>query len=112
MITKKEYGQASLLWVWVVAALVLTGVVFTVVNLTGKQFFGIWNAKIERNIFEESKSQIQGTIQVLNDLKLQYEIADSEGHKSALREAVLSEYSAFKRKDRLPGNLVIFINSL
>ena len=95
-----------------VITLIIAMVMMTGANTGLRSFFGVWNADIERNIFEKSKSHIYGTIQALNDLKLQYEIAENQGHKKALREAILTEYSAFKYKSEISGNLTNFINSL
>ena len=95
-----------------VIVLIIAIAMMTGANTGLRSFFGVWNADIERNIFEKSKSHIHGTIQALNDLKLQYEIAENQGHKKALREAILTEYSAFKYKSELSGNLNNFINSL
>ena len=80
-------------------------------GLFQKDIFGVWNANIDRKIFENNKSHIHGTIQNLNDLKLQYQTAE-EGHRLPLREAILHEYSVFKNKNQVPDNIKRFIESL
>lgn len=82
-----------------------------VVGLWSLEFFGTKRADIERKIFDNTKSQVQGTIQSLSTYRLEYKTAD-EGHKLALREMILLEYNAFSRKDLLPYNLKAFIESL
>ena len=82
------------------------------IGLLETEFFGVRKADIERKIFDNTKSQIQGTIQVLTDYRLQYKMTKNEGHKAALREAILMEYTSFNRKDLIPYDLKIFINSL
>ena len=84
----------------------------TQIGLWHLEFFGTKKADIHRKIFDNSKSQVQGTVQVLNDYRLQYKLAESEGHKAALREAILQEYTAFARKDLLPTDLQNFISNL
>lgn len=88
------------------------GFVLTATGLVQKDFFGTWNANIDRKIFEEGKSHIQGTIQTIGDYKLQYDTAENDAHRRAFREAALREYNAFKRKDRLPQHLKDFVNGL
>lgn len=102
--TKVALG-GTLLFIGTLALLSVGGIML-------KSTLGVWDANVDRKIFESNKSHIHGTIQALNDLKLQYEIADSDIHRRAFREAILSEYSAFKHKKELPNNLVVFINNL
>lgn len=108
---KEVFGGLAVLVLFVVTlgALSMGG---GVMSIKFKEFFGVWNADVDRKIFDNTKSQVQGTIQALSTYKLQYETASTNGHKKAFREAILLEYNAFNRKDLLPQNLRTFINSL
>ena len=91
--------------------LIIMAFIGNVAGLWSLEFFGTRRANIERKIFDNTKSQVQGTIQSLSTYRLEYKTADGP-HKAALKEMILLEYNAFARKDLLPYNLKTFIESL
>ena len=98
----------------VLTLLIVMGVVFSTLfgGIWFKEKFGVWNANVDRKIFNQSKSQIQGTIQALSTYRLEYKTSRDETHREALREMILLEYSAFENKDKLPYELRKFIEAL
>lgn len=91
--------------------LVVIGIGGSFVDLWSLDFFGVKKANIEREIFNNTKSQVQGTIQSLSTYRLEYKTGD-DIHKAALKEMILLEYNAFERKDLLPKKLKTFIENL
>lgn len=115
MSVKQDASDAGTILLWGVVFILIIGVFSFVGNSIGLwqlEFFGTKKANIERNIFDNTKSQVQGTIQALSTYRLEYKTATTEAHKSALREAIILEYDAMARKDLVPGNLVQFIESI
>lgn len=76
-----------------------------------KQHFGTRYADADREIFENSKPYIHGTIENITRLKLQYELIDSQKHRAAIKQMVLTQVSTFDRNE-LPIELNNWINSL
>ena len=72
--------------------------------------FGTRYQSAERDIFEQNKSYIQGKIENLERMKLEYETAEGL-HKKALREAILTQMASFDMK-QLPDHLYRFIDDL
>lgn len=77
-----------------------------------KEYFGVRYQKADRAIFDQSKSQIKGTIQNLRKLQYEYETSDNEAHKKAIRQMILDEYYQMKYRNELPDRLIRFINNL
>lgn len=82
-----------------------------VVDLGFKSFFGVRHENIKREIFEESKSHVHGTIKNLSRLRLEYKTSKDESHRAALKEMILMESSSFGT-NKLPYGLQTFIRSL
>lgn len=93
--------------------LLFLGLSFAMGNwgLFSKEYFGTRSANIDRKIYEENQSHVEGTIQHLNRLRLEYETAESNNKKEALRRMILSEARTFGI-DKLPYDLAAFINSI
>lgn len=92
----------------------LTIVVLFVLNLGGlewRRFFGVQEANVQRDVFEHSKSYVDGKVNHLNQLRADYELADTPSRKAALRTIILREASQVD-VSLLPFNLQQFINSL
>jgi Tfp pilus assembly protein PilO len=68
-------------------------------------------AEAEREVYEETKSYVDGTIRDLQNLRLEYLSAETEAHKSALRSTILHRAADFDRA-KLPENLRDFIAEL
>jgi hypothetical protein len=58
-------------------------------------FFAKKKADIEREVFEESKSHVKGTIQDISDRRMEYLEADSETAKKAIMEYIRTSYTNF-----------------
>ena len=80
-------------------------------DLSLMEFFGVRRENVKREIFEQSKSHVHGTIKNLSRLQLEYKIATNEAHKMAIKEMILMESSTFD-VSKLPHNLQTFIRSL
>lgn len=75
------------------------------------EHFGKRYANADREIFEKNKSYIHGKIENLQRLKFEYELANDEDHKKAIRRMILVEASTIMKAD-LPYELAVFIGSL
>lgn len=75
------------------------------------EFFGKEYANADREIFEESKPFIHGSIQNLYRMKLEYETAENEQHRKAIRAAVFAQTSGLDR-NHLPVDLQTWMNQL
>lgn len=64
-----------------------------------------------RETYEQSTSYIQGTIQELERLQVEYVNAPNESAKETVAAVILKRASGFP-EDRLPSDLRIFINDL
>lgn len=80
-------------------------------GLEWKKFFKPRNAEIERQVFEQTPSFVHGKEQHLTRLRLEYETAASDSHRSALRATILHEASTIDH-NLLPADLRQFIRSL
>lgn len=81
--------------------------------------YGLWSysvfaprqANIERQVFVNTNSYIQGKTDYLSRLRLQYKESDSPTQKAALKELILSE-AANVDNSKLPDDIQAFINTL
>ena len=89
--------------------LLLGALIFFAPNI--KEHFGTRYANADREIFENSKPYVHGTIENLTRLKLQYELSDNASHKQAIKQMVLTQVSNFDR-NQLPYELNNWINTL
>lgn len=62
-------------------------------------FFGPKRAKIERKIFEESPSYVQGKITDLSNYKLQYETVKDDQSKEIIKNVIKEQFSSFNEKN-------------
>lgn len=76
-----------------------------------KQHFGTRFASADREIFENSKPFIHGSVENLNRLRLQYELTENQQHRAAIRNMVVSQ-TANLDKSQLPYNLQQWVESL
>lgn len=76
-----------------------------------KQHFGERYADADREIFENSKPFVHGSIENLARLKLQYELSDNQQHKDAIRAMVVTQ-TATLDKSQLPYELRVWVESL
>ena len=105
----------SLPRILLITGLVLVGFYFLGFAVTGGnlaiyQFWGVRQANVERQIFKESQSHVEGTISYLSRLEREYKSADG-AQREALRGLIIEE----SRKvdfDKLPSDLQLFVNSV
>ncbi len=96
--------------VLVMAALYGFGFLATGGNLAIYRFWAPKQAAAERQVFLNTPSYIEGKNEYLSRLRMEYQAAD-EGHKTALREMILSEASSVDNT-KLQPDLAAFIQSL
>ena len=95
------------------------GVLFGLVIFSGliyfgpeiKEHFGTRYASADREIFENSKPFIHGSIENLNRLRMQYELAGSDNHRNAIKTMVVTQ-TATLDKTQIPYDLQTWIKSL
>ena len=103
----------ELLITFIAIPILLFGLSF-IGNAVGLFNLEFWGTKVEnahRNIFEESKSHVHGTIQNISRLRMEYKTTPNEGHRAALREMILTEVAPFD-KTKLPDDLYRFVQEL
>jgi hypothetical protein len=86
------------------------GFVATGGDLAIYRFWAPKRANAERTVFENTQSYVQGKIEFLNQLRLNYESADGR-QKEALRRTILTEAATID-KEKLPPDLQAFVNGL
>ena len=76
-----------------------------------KEYFGTRYASADREVFENSKPFIHGSIENLARLKLQYELSENQNHRAAIKQMVITQ-TATLDKSQLPSELQQWIKSL
>lgn len=76
-----------------------------------KQYFGTRYASADREIFENSKPFIHGSVENLNRLRLEYQTAENQNHKDAIRLMVVSQ-TANLDLNQIPNDLKLWVKSL
>lgn len=89
------------------------GILFTfgLVGLGYYSFFAPRYQAVERKVFEETPSYVQGKIQYLTRLQMQYKTAVDPDSKSAIAALIKLEASTLNEK-YIPPTLKGFIDSL
>lgn len=67
-----------------------------------KQTFGVWNANIDRKIFEQSQSYNEGMRQELNKYRLEYQRSDNTWDKQAISTMLLNDFANVDRTQLNP----------
>lgn len=75
------------------------------------EHFGKRYANADREIFESSKPFIHGSIENLNRLRMQHQMASNDNHRNAIKLMVVSQTATLDRT-QLPYDLQTWINSL
>jgi len=91
--------------------LIVIWVMFAGANLEMTRFFGTKMESIKTDIYRENKSYIEGTRRDIREMMVEYYKAETEAHKSAIGSLILHRAGELDR-DRLPADLVTFIESL
>ena len=75
------------------------------------QTWGVRTADMERAVFEESKSYVQGTIRDLDNLRIQYYKTDNPTERAVLRVTMRHRLATFP-DDKIPDHLKEFVAEL
>lgn len=76
-----------------------------------QKVWGVRTADVRREVFEESKSFVHGTIRDIENLAVDYAKADSDTERAIIKQTVLHRVSTFDTKE-LPEHLVTFVEDL
>ena len=90
----------------ILTCLLLLGGVFFL-NAVGFINYSFWApkyAKAERQVFENTPSYVQGKVNYLTTLRLDYERAEPGNQKNALKTAIITEAATVDHK-QLPASL-------
>jgi len=80
-------------------------------DLEYQRYFRPRQQEIERTVFEGTPSFVHGKAQHISRLRLDYQTAETDAHRAALREAILLEAAAIDIA-LLPPDIQTFINSI
>jgi hypothetical protein len=105
--SKTKIGLISLS---VFFGLILIGNILTGIGLAQYAFWAPKQSKVQREVFEQTKSYQQGMIQDLRKSHEEYVLADSVG-KRALATIILHRAADFPEED-LPSDLRMWISEL
>ena len=106
---KRSKGGAIAAVLGAITASLLLLFVLQAFGLFSSAFFGPREEAVRRRIFEQSQAYNAGMIRDLENLKLDYLVAD-EAHRAALRGVILHRFSSYG--GRPPPDLETFYNSL
>ncbi len=84
---------------------------FGALDLGMLKIFGVARENVKREIFEQTKSHVHGTIKNISRMRLEYKTSSDEAHRAALKEMILTETSSFDI-NQLPIDLQTFVRSL
>ena len=84
---------------------------FGLFGLEWRQFFEPRRAEIDRQVFEQTPSFVHGKAQHITRLRIDYERAKSDVHRSAIRSTILHEASTIDA-ELLPAGIRQFLRSL
>ena len=85
-------------------------ILIAVLTLGMNQFFAPKFAAVQREVFENTPSYVQGKVSDLVRYKLEYEVADKD-HKIALRQVIKTTAAQVDQR-YLTDDLRTFVNSL
>ena len=92
--TNKKGNVFGIIAISVVCLIVLVALafVFEVGGLKWKEYFGTKHANVDREIFEESKSRVQGAIQDISRKQLESSRAEDDVEKRAICDYLVNAY--------------------
>lgn len=82
---------------WWISISIFAIVIFTIIGLSLKEQFGVKNADIDREIYEQSKSYVHGKLQDLAKYYEEYQKSD-ETEKKAIRNLIQINFAEFNEK--------------
>jgi hypothetical protein len=103
-------SKQILLAITAIAILLALGWLFTGNDFFLYKVFAPKYEQVRRETFEQSKAYVQGNLQELRAMQLQYVQASPE-HQAALRAVILHRTADFPA-DKLPADLATFIQTL
>lgn len=103
-------STSKIIWTSIASFLGLLLLIFCLnyYSLVSFGFFAPKYAKVQRNVFENTPSYVQGKIQDLSNYKLQYEQTADTNNKSAIRAVIRSQFANFNTAD-CPDELKPFL---
>lgn len=94
----------------IVGSLLITGTI-TYFGPEIREHFGTRYRTADRNIFENSGAYVRGSIENLNRLRMEYQMAETENHRNAIRTMVLSQTGGLDTS-LLPYDLQQWVNQM
>lgn len=96
--------------VWIAGIILFFATIFGLqyFDLLSFSFFAPKYAKVQRNVFENTPSYVQGKIQDLSNYKLQYDQDTSLANKQAIKSVIQLQFSNFDI-DQCPDGLMSFL---
>lgn len=78
-----------------IAVIVVIGIAFVFGGFYVEKFFKNEDVKIDREIYKNSSTYIDGVENTINNLKAQYEMVDNEPDRQAILSQIKNELSGF-----------------
>lgn len=103
---------------WILVGLVcitlMYGIAFGtgVIDLKFKKFFGVQNATIDREIFKESKSYVEGAINDLSNYKLEITTEKDSVAKQAIAQLIQTKFGNLNINDLENEDLKTFLKDV
>lgn len=113
-VQREAYWSLPRVAVGLVAAMVVLyvlGFAATGGNLAIYRFWAPKQANAEREVFENTQGYVEGKVEYINKLRLDYDSADKGPQKEALRRTILTEASTVNNA-KLPYDLQMFVDGL
>lgn len=111
---ERELREQSSFLKWIVVGslgLLLAGGIAGGAEYVYQSVWGVRTADVRREVFEESKSFVHGTIRDIENLAVDYAKADSDTERAIIKQTVLHRVSTFDTKE-LPKHLAEFVEDL
>jgi len=100
-----SHGPRLVIFILVMVALLVVG------GFQIKKWLAPREEALRRDVYEESTSYIQGTINNLDDLRIQWMDAETDIHKQAIAATALQRISGFP-EDELPKRLKDWVEEI
>lgn len=114
----EDMSPGKLAWTilkWAVPSLAVLWVIgfgLAMANVIQYRFVAPWYQEAERQVFEETRSFVRGTIDELRQMQRECLEADSEASGQALENMIVSRWDRFSSKDEAPDDLRRWIENL
>lgn len=106
-------STGKIIWLSIISFIGLLALVFmlNVYGLASFAFFAPKQAKVERHVFENTPSYVQGKIQDLSNYKLQIDTSKDLSNKAAIKATIRSQFANFNISD-CPDELKLFLQDI